>query len=508
MTFGTAVDTRGWDTVSVVRVDAVNDAIKSARTTPSGFRQPSFEDTKEIVVSGGFEPWQILNGGDGAQLFMSMPVRDLMIEVNGVPKDYGEASAKVLVELELLPTDVSQIPGTREHLLVVARPSETRTISVINSEMEGKPTLADQARFEDGLEVWLNDHIAKFMHVFAAVTLQDMIEETAGTVWMKPTHSTYAFGRHATDPGASVLGVLSRVGGRSPAGLSIQIDVNDIPAGCNAAFLISRDRLITDMIADGLPLAYEGLKRDQIDVDLDDRVIRLKNGESPMIKTVDHDGSTYEVQLTMLEIEVQATQISVRSQTRTKIIFGAWSVCEAGARYGFGPTTNNAGEDTIGFFLIDEDEPEHTTQLDPGTLDVKKVLFIVAGIIAIIGLVIAGLVWAGIVTIGALTAGAIFGYAMGASGIVGGLGFITWAIEKIQQNDAPAFDLTLSNPVSSVNWCTGTSFKLTEAGLSGAFRIAGIIGGEPVINTMKSAGPPPARAFQDKFAAIMQARAA
>ena len=53
MTLTSAAETYHWDTVSAVRGDTINDAIKSAGTTPPGFRQPSLEDGKEIVVNGG-----------------------------------------------------------------------------------------------------------------------------------------------------------------------------------------------------------------------------------------------------------------------------------------------------------------------------------------------------------------------------------------------------------------------------------------------------------------------
>ena len=68
----TTADTFGWDTVFALRVDDVNKAIISGKSTPTTFSQSV--NNGEVVASGTFTDWQICMGGDGKLLHLALPI--------------------------------------------------------------------------------------------------------------------------------------------------------------------------------------------------------------------------------------------------------------------------------------------------------------------------------------------------------------------------------------------------------------------------------------------------
>jgi hypothetical protein len=500
------LDLRGWDTVSAVRISDLNRAIQQAGTTPPGFRHTYDERGSDITAAADFTTWKILPDGDGDELKMEIPLENVTVEARGQQTACGEGIALVTVRLELLPTNTMAEPGARKHVLVLAEPTERKPITVDKVEL-ADGGWSEKLHCQTALSLWLNANIRTFTHVFAAVTLYDVLDETSDFSWLKPTHTAYAFGRNARHPERSILAVLAMTQQRSPSGLTFQVDPDLITASENAAYAIARPRVLHQMIRDGLPLAFPGLKLSDLTVNEDTKTISLKPGKGPTLDNVESEGKTYDVKLQKLVVTVYETSIKVESETKTKMFLGVYSVCSSSATYKIAMINAPDGSKRVGFELVEQSEPEHRTEITDGRKDVKKWLFIVAGIIALIGLVIAGIIMFALATPAALVTLALAGKVAAAAVmalILAGAGMSLQ--EWLLGDDGPVLDFLAMNAVAAIAWSTGTMFTPRIVDLNGVLQISGIFDLDPHIDTLSQGNE--AAAFQAEFADFMQKRAA
>ena len=97
---------------------------------------------------------------------------------------------------------------------------------------------------------WLNDNSKDFTQVFASVNLNAKAD-VDDFQWMVPTHVSYA----STDRGtieSSIFAVLCMTQHVEPTGLAHQVSVDAIPEGQDTAFLISRERFMSQMVLPGI----------------------------------------------------------------------------------------------------------------------------------------------------------------------------------------------------------------------------------------------------------------
>ena len=500
------LDLRGWDTVSAVRINDLNRAIQQAGTTPPAFRQTYLERGSEITATGDFTAWKILPDGDGVELKMEIPLENVMVEARGQKTACGDGLALITARLELLPTDTMAEPGARKHVLVLAKPTERTPITVDKIEL-ATGGFSEHLHSQTALSLWLNANISAFTHVFAAVTLHDVLDESSDFAWLKPTHTAYAFGRNTDKPEHSILAVLAMTQHRSPSGLAFQVEPDLIAQTENAAYAIARPRVLHQMIRDGLPLAFPGLKLSDLTVNDDTGTISLKRNKGPILDNVERDGKTYEVKLQKLIVTVFQTSIKVESETKTKMALGVYSVCSSSATYKMTMIDSPAGGKRVGFELIEQSEPEHRTEITDGRKNVKKWLFIVAGIIALIGLVIAGIIFFALAAPPVLLILAIAGKVAGAAVIALILAGASMSLQEWLLDDKGlVLDFLAMNAVSAISWSTGTTFKPRIVDLNGVLQISGIFDLEPHIDTLSQLNE--AATFQAEFTDFMQKRAA
>ncbi|MEO1537286.1 MAG: TULIP family P47-like protein [Pseudomonadota bacterium] len=503
-------DLRKWDTVSAVKISTLNKSIHDAGTTPPGFDQHIDIRGKDAMVTANFRAWEVRPNGDGHQLKMALPLDMVMIDMGGQQKFCGDGLAEITVQLELLPTGSKPEQNAEKHVLVLAEPTKSEPISVDKIELSDGD-FRDQIAVDTALTIWLNDHITKFTHVFAVVTLHEVLDLGEDFSWLKPTYSAYAFGRNATTPSESILAVLAMTQHRSPKGHVFQVDPTLVGPSDTVAYAISRPRVVHQMIAENLPLAFQGLKKDDLKVDEEHWKISLKTGKGPVLENIEHEGKTHEVKLERLVVTVKEQTIQVESETKTKMFWGVYSLCTSSAVYKIKLIISENGDQKIGFDLVSQTEPEHRTVISDKRKNVKKYLAIVGVILLAIAAIIVAVIT--FVTLGpaAVAILAVCGKVAAIAGIVAiAAGGLTALQEWFLGDDGPTIDYLTMNSVAAISWSSGTNFMPRAVALDGALWIAGSIAPNPDIDTvpLKAAPTIDPAGFQAEFAEFMQKRAA
>lgn len=493
------IETNGWDLVSAVKIADMNAAIAEAGTTPDGFAQTIEGGTQ---IAARFAPWRIGTGGDGHLINLDVPLRGLSLTHGDLHLDIAQAHAIVRVELEMIPSGRMHAgpDGAEETQLLVIRTRPSRLMMAADPaarpakilEIGGLEGLrvAQKAAIRLGLETWLNANLTAFSHVFATVNILHTTQEDArgkAFSWMKPTEVSYAFGRNAVHPDDSVLSILCQTAGRSAKGLIHQAQADMIPVGGNAAFTVSKSRVLRDMIAPGLEMAYEGLSQKDLTFADHDTGLSLKR-EVQLHAVKGEDGKAYDPVLEVLRISLRDTEMVVDSRTATKVSAGIYSVSTAAAHYCFGLTKNSKGEKTLGFSGPPV-KPINETRKDKSVDIIDTILSVIQVVAILIGAVMSG---------GALLIGA----GVAAAALAGQL--TIKAVADTSRNDGPPIDLLVANATSAVTWSTGARFEPTFAALNGGLQVGGVLGGAADRGLM--AGEGFAAQFQSPFKGLMAAR--
>jgi hypothetical protein len=492
------VETNGWDVVSAVRIAEINEAIENAGTSPTEFSQTL---GSKSVVKGSFVPWRVGPDGDGTLINLDIGLRDVEIDRGGVVTTLGEAMAIVRVHLEMMPTGKKALFGsapTQELALVIKTDVDSALLradpdakAATLMEIDGSEHLPIKVRVDLNLalETWLNDNIHLFHHVFATVNVVKMASEEVkkkAFSWMMPSEVGYAFSRNATAPENSVLAILCQTGGRKADGLTLQAQADMIPQGSNAAFVVSKRRLIRDMILPGIVGAFDGLEKTHLRIRKNDSGLAL-NDPVQLREIKDDEGRTFDPVLHKLDVLVRDTEIALLSRTKTLVSPGIWSVCTADASYTFGLTTNTKGEKTIGYA---GPEPHTTEEVERDkAVDILDWILKALGFIAVVvlGFATAGIAWyAAAVAVVCLAGELSIDY-----------------IERTRKNDGPPIDLLVTNATTAVSWSTGARFDPVFAALNGGLQIGGILGATKTQSLIDTH-----RQFQAPFQTLMATRVA
>jgi hypothetical protein len=486
------VTTRHWDTVSAIRIDELNKAIRLAGTSPRGFS----DSLDGVTVSARFEPWRIGPDGDGQTITLMLDLGDIEISDAEGTRRFAAAQALVDVRLELLPHDANQNGPVQRLLLVVSlQPLERsdRVATVTDVIIEEPHKLVDQAHIGMVLQNWLNLNLQSFTHVFAAITLYRTVDKAEDFPWLKPTFVAYAFGRNANDPSKSLLGVLCQTGNRSADGLVYQIEQDVLPKDTTVGFAISRRRFLTDMLMPSLPLAFDGLKASQIVLSADDSQLNLSSPAT--LTAVKHKGKTYHPRLEELKIEVHETELLTTSHTCTQIIPGVSGHCRAHGGFGITLVDAKGGGKSLGMTRTRKMTEDNWQETAKSIVVLEWVLLALAALATIV---------IGICTFGLGIAAATPVYVALYGGIAG---FTLISGAKILAgDDSPPIDLLLAQADTAVSWSAGGPFQPTFAGLDHALVVGGDYPDPPLTAGVDAATDSAQARFQNQFADRMAAR--
>lgn len=457
-------DTYGWDTAFAIRVDDVNAAIVSAKSSPASFQAQGTDEMSgtRFTADGTFGDWQITLGGSGTLIHMLTPIPRMTVTAGTKQYVFSGGEAVIEVELEYIPHDEQPddpAKGTLHNLVVktaAADPSGNPVVTINRMSFPQDGWSEFDAIVAPAVQAWFNENLADFAHVFATVNLGRTADK-GQFQWLLPTYTSYAYIDRATQDD-SLLGILSMTGGRSADGLAEEISPNAIPAGARAGFLISSQRYLYELLLPSMPLVFKGTSVSDYSVTGDHRSIVLN---APVqLSDVQYNGNSYSPQLQSLTITADAQLLTIDSTTKTEVSWEIWSLCHSVQTYQVVLKDRGDGSQTLDFEPVGTPVQEHWTEKGEG--------IVITEIIAdIIGAVV-------VAVVGVLTGGAGFAIAALVVGLLAGLASqIPNLIATVGTDDAPPMTLLVFNSVDPLQWADQQDFTLTSAGLNLSLQLGG-----------------------------------
>lgn len=464
----TVARTYGWDTVSAVRVPDMNKAIKDAGSSPKSIAQT----LDGMSLKARCDDWRIGNGGDGKILHLEVPLEDVEVEYKGDKHELARVDALVSVQLHFLPhkplTGRKSQSGVIPHKLVVKTqtPGHNETAAIVldaTPSGQDTATLRIRAVIKVCLQEWLNKNLHLFTHVFATVNLHNMVTDAAFH-WLQPTYVSYVFAA-SVNPQKSIFAILCRTGERPADALIEQVSPSVIPPGANAGFLLSPNRLLTDMIAPALPNVYKALNVK--DLSVDEGQLEVEYSGNVLLEDIEHDGVKYPAVLESLSIRLDEKEIVFNARTSVNIRSGVDSVCETTARYYVGMLLNDKNQKSLGYTEAVPTIKHNWTRKDAGAVFDEILLGILSAVEGVIG-ALCMLIPGG----QGIGAGLLI-----ASVLTGGILLTEKIIDAVGQNNAPPIDLLVTNATQAINWANGSGFELTSAELNNSLQLGGVFTG-------------------------------
>lgn len=294
------ISTNNWDTVSALTFEAVNQAIVAQNSSPAAFSQDGSSGLiGPYTVLATFGPWQLVEGGDGQNVWINLPLTDGSATFTQLHQTYAfEGSATIEVKMNYIPQPPTT-NGTPQHLLVRSTSSDPTTpvvsMEVIQLTNPQDPTVAIDPTvieiIEGALLEWLTSNLQEFNQVFAVADLNVVLATTDPSLqWLKPTYVSYA----VTDKGSlesSVFGVLAMTRTNVVVPTSHQVSPDAIPEGSNGGFLLSQELFMNEIVLPGTYLMFPGATPDDFIVNNDNS--QVTNTTPLSFQLSDDDGNIY-----------------------------------------------------------------------------------------------------------------------------------------------------------------------------------------------------------------------
>ncbi|MFB0832766.1 TULIP family P47-like protein [Brevibacillus laterosporus] len=480
-------DTLNWDTVFAIPISKVNETIIKQKSSPKNFQY----ERKSGSVKGVFGDWQITKGGDGSFIHLSIPINNLTgLYGKHTKKDFSWTGFSLIVEvsLQFLPHDDNGEKSNNSYVqsLKIKTKSIDPTnpvvslVTTISKDSAGNPTEPKGDAIDDVhtpdimsgyisdlIVDWLNENLEDFNHVFATVNLNNYIDKDSAWAWCKPTYVDYAY--VDKDSEESLLGVLCMTGGRKGSVQQLQqIDPYVIPKGSIAGFLVSEERLLTDLLLPTLPMKwkksciqdYEVIYNSDIETGNYRYVLQLKQGNSIELDHVEQDGKSYTPYMKTMKIALEEDQLIFDSYTETDVGMGITAWCRSTHYYTITLGKNRDGHQTLIFQKAKEPNSSHGTLASQDT-EIEKWAIIIAGLLAT-------------VIVGVCTDGATFVVTAILIGSLTGLAALEPSVIENYNNDtSPDIDLLVFNVTSPIQWNSSGVFNLNYAGIAGPLQLGG-----------------------------------
>ena len=479
------VSTFQWDTVFAVPVDQVNAAIIQQKSSPTAF---DYSDPKGNAIKGAFDNWQIALNGDGKNINMYVPIRDVSGKIDGMGFSLTSADLIVTVNLEYVPADLqpASTDVTHMNLKVRATPTspEIPAVSLLNTKWTAAPTgqavtTLTQEVVEDVIPSlvisWLDANLIDFAHVFCTVELNKYIDKSKGWAWTKPTDIGYAY-VDGPDLSRSLLGVLCMTGGRKrTVEQSDILDAGAIPDGSQSGFLVSAKRMLEELILPTLPLHWSEARTDDFEIvpggdtktGRYEWILQLKTGRSFGIGSASFqngDGDTVEQTPVMKDfsISTDGLRLSMSAYTETEVGEGVTSWNKSIHDYHVTLGKNGKGAQTINYVSAGTPVTTHGSYESEGAKIFKWIMIALGAIATIV--------------LGILTDGAAFVVGAIIIGCLTGLAADSPDIVKVVNSDAsPSTDMLVFNTTNPITWANSKLFTLTDVALNGPLQLGGTL---------------------------------
>jgi hypothetical protein len=452
--------TYGWDTAFGIRIADANAAIVKAGSSPKTFAVSDPQDG--ISACGTFGNWQITTGGSGELVRLHVPIAAATIESKAGTDHVDNATALVDVRLNLLH---QQDPSgkTSHHLRVrTTAPSESVNVASVwkvNYPSGQELPFLSKAALQGLLELWLNQNLDDFDHVFATVDLNRRVDQQAFQ-WLQPTDVSYAYSDLAAADG--MLAVLCMTGGRSSRGLIQQASCQLIPGRQRAGLAIAKERVLAQLILPAMPQVFPGSKSSDYRIsDSGESILNAHQHIRFHVAPAGHKPHTAEIQ--ELRVTIDGGEMQMEVLTKTEISPGIQAYCRTQNFLAIHLVNKPDGTQTLGYAEARPALTSHWTQTSPG-IEITEEILVFA---AVIGALIAVVVTDG----AALTVVALI------IGLIAGVMTLTTALIKdVGEGDAPPINELVLNATAAISWADSKDFQLGFAGLNDSLQLGGNLG--------------------------------
>lgn len=263
-------DTNGWDTVYALKFPDVNAEIVRKKSSPKCFHHDiENKGGVKTTLDGKFGDWQLVVGGDGKDLHMSLPIPSSTV-VGGYFGSTAQTCTHVtaIIEVNLLWVNSDNAAANKQELITnvssadATQPPVSVLVLDFSKDTTGGLDEIGQSIYKGMLLDWLSSAIKEFKHVFSMITLNTILDGMSGFEWMVPTDTLYAVTDVADNLEDSIFSVLCMTGNR-PNPEAHQVSPYAIPPSTdpqhpiNSVFLISPARLLENMMLPGVPLMFK-----------------------------------------------------------------------------------------------------------------------------------------------------------------------------------------------------------------------------------------------------------
>ncbi|MEZ0092565.1 TULIP family P47-like protein [Streptacidiphilus sp. EB129] len=460
-------NTNGWDTVYVIALPDVNNAIAVKKASPTSWSAsiPASLFSPAISATGTFATWSLATGGSGSIVRMHIPFTAAItagttqLQVNG-------GIAYVEVKLAYIPQPPSA--GTTPNNLKVRTTGGSPDDPVVTvSSVTYTPGPVDPSLvnvLEQLLGQWFNANLQEFQHVFATVNLG--VNEAAGAFsWLSPTETNYAYIDNA-DITKALLGVLSMTDSRSDEGAVQEIAAGAIPAGARASFNMSLERFMTKMVLPSIPAEFPKAPTGTFVLGNNDTQIAATSSFD--LDPVNIAGVNYTPNVTSYTMTLTGSTLETYLYVHTPISPGIDSYAEITYYTGMQLATKADGTQSLTWVQL-QNPLEHTWYTVAPWVQITEAVADV--VLAVIGAVIGGVVPAIERTVFRVLIALLVG------GVVSAVAAV---LEQVPQwiagsvpDAVPNLNALVSGATGAMKWSDSTSFTLTEAVLNGGLQLGG-----------------------------------
>jgi hypothetical protein len=460
--------TLGWDTSYAIRLPDVNAAITKAKAWPPTF-QIDVDPQADYTLNGHFGPWQVIRGGSGAiaMLAIKIDTGEMTIsegeEIKKYPMD--GSTAIVSVKLRYASAPLPHLQSVAERMLLMTNPAARSAADpavVVHGLEFSKPAPSPyvQALMKAGLDLWLNENIKKFSHIFLIVSLNETV--TDAFQWLKPTYTSYAYLEGATDEN-SFFGALGMTENRSADGLANQLGPNSVPKASRAGFSIGMSRYLEKVVLPGLIKTFAKATTGSFTLTGNNSVI--VNTGAFEVDPIWVNGTQYTPKVELFELQVLAEELQIHTRTKIPISLGIRAIVDSVTyqKIILVNKTDGSGH-TLDFKESRPVATNHWIEVDDGVKITQIIVSLVGAVAGVAGEVFDKIAHV-IIAIVIITI------------VAGVVNLIPDLIAEVAGGDAakvlPPIGHFATGATDPVKWPDAGQFTLTEAGLNGAFQFGG-----------------------------------
>ncbi|KAK9781507.1 putative TULIP family P47-like protein [Seiridium cardinale] len=486
----TNMSMNGWDVVSVVTIPFVNAAIHTQGGSPTKMEVSN----GTINAQAGFGTWQITVGGGSNLLMFNIPLTNMTGTVTKDGKIIAQFNYPSLAaKLELVLTFVDS-SATDRKLVVDSKTPPTAILSLTDDKGQNLSNALDDTFIKQALTVWCGANLSQFSHVFASVNLEPSTSTDEKWAFCKPSTVAYTYiaGNSLTN---SYLGITYNTAGKTTPGSVAQIDPTFIPAGCQAAFMLSPALFVTNFLAPAARQQF-GIPASSLKIDTTLSNIELTAGTKVALPNVAAGKSDttstivtavirgilgglfegaadvimpmpkreYHPFLEEFSITVENSIVTTYAKTSTVVVEEAYGTV----------TALNNSKSWITLSLDPKTQTPKYTNTQPSvnshTIQESQGFRIVQGVLQAIGIVA--------LAIGAVITDGLELVVIGAlAGVLeGGQQYVLADIESKHKDVAPEINNLVNNLSLPVQWAGKGPFRVAQAGLyRGGFFLAGTL---------------------------------